>query len=135
MLENNRNGTTKCYSTSAAAALINRQRVQSPLKITAPPLAEPIVEDRPALPEPEEKQPDSNEGVTTEINGLTLVATAQQSPQTSTMTLSTIHEGKGDGPTVTSASPLLLDNPSDILKRENSYVDDEGGKQQNVTPI
>lgn len=49
VLENNRNGRTKCYSTSAAALNGPKKSNQSPVKVPMPPLVEPNVEAAAAM--------------------------------------------------------------------------------------
>lgn len=75
VLENNRNGRTKCYSTSAAALNGPKPKNQTPVKVVAPPPVESTVVEEPSpspSPTSEVKVVDATEtnGESQQTNGL-----------------------------------------------------------------
>lgn len=95
VLENNRNGRTKCYSTSAAALIGPKpsSRVQSPVKVAAP-LVEPVVGSQ----EIEEK--DAALAASSEMNGTTMPS----------------HQQTNELPSTSPSSPVLVPIPSELLQ-------------------
>lgn len=100
VLENNRNGRTKCYSTSAAALIGPKpsSRVQSPVKVAAP-LVEPIVGAQ-----------DTEEKVSSEMNGTTMPSHQQTNELPST--------------SPSSVPPALVPIPAQLLQSSMTILNE-----------